>query len=150
MVAEPCTWDAHLRLESRADQLATAFGFSALCGYKRDALPNDVLGDLAALHPAANAIAEMAPFHLFGEAGRLVLSGEIDRFSTDALLRALDYAQLPGVTTSLDLAPLRFIDHHGLEALASHARRLSAGGGCSIHNPPARVERLCELLEVQL
>jgi ABC-type transporter Mla MlaB component len=150
MVAEPCTWDAHLRLESRADQLATTFGFSALCGYKRDALPTDVLGDLAALHPTANTIAEIAPFHLFGEAGRLVLSGEIDRFSTDALLRALDYAHLPGVPTALDLAPLRFVDHYGLEALAAHARRLAADGGCSIHNRPARVERLCELLELAL
>jgi ABC-type transporter Mla MlaB component len=150
MVAEPGTWDAHLRIESRSDQLATAFGFSALCGYRRDALPADVLGDLAALHPAANTVAEMAPFHLFSEGGRLVLSGEIDRFSTAALLRALDYAHLPGAPTSLDLAPLRFVDHYGLEALAGHARRLAADGGCSIHNQPARIERLCELLELQL
>lgn len=150
MVAEPCTWDAHLRLESRADQLATTAGFSALCGYRRDALPADVLGDLAALHPAANAVAEAAPFHLFSENGRLVLSGEIDRFSTAPLLRALDYAQVPGASTSIDLGALDFIDHHGLEALADHARRLAANGGCSIHNRPPRVERLCELLELEL
>jgi ABC-type transporter Mla MlaB component len=150
MVAEPCTWDAHLRLESRADQLATAAGFSALCGYRRDALPADVLGDLAALHPAANAIAEAAPFHLFRENGGLALSGEIDRFSTAPLLRALDYAHVPGASTSLDLEALDFIDHYGLEALAVHARRLAANGGCTIHNRPARMERLCELLELEL
>ena len=150
MVADPCTWDAHLRLESRADQMATAFGFSALCGYQRDALPEDVLGDLAALHPTANTIAESAPFHLFGENGRLVLSGEVDRFSTDSLLRALDYSHLPGVPTSLDLEALDFIDHYGLEALAVHARRLAADGGCSIHNRPPRVERLFDLLELKL
>ncbi|MDX6636201.1 MAG: hypothetical protein QOF06_2404 [Solirubrobacterales bacterium] len=150
MVAEPCTWDAHLRLESRADQLATAFGFSALCGYQRDALPEDVLGDLAALHPAANTIAAATPFHLFGENGSLVLSGEVDRFSTDALLRALDYSHLPGVPTSLDLEALDFIDHYGLEALAVHARRLAVDGGCSIYNRPPRVARLCDLLELKL
>jgi ABC-type transporter Mla MlaB component len=150
MVAEPCTWDAHLRLESRADQLATATGFSALCGYRRDALPADVLGDLAALHPAANAVAEAAPFHLFSENGRLVLSGEIDRFSTAPLLRALDYAHVPGTATSLDLEALDFIDHHGLEALAVHAGRLAANGGCAVHNRPPRVDRLCALLELEL
>jgi anti-anti-sigma regulatory factor len=150
MVAEPCTWDAHLRLESRADQLATTVGFSALCGYQRDALPADVLGDLAALHPVANSTAEAAPFHLFGERGRLVLSGEIDRFSTDALLRALDYSYLPGAPTVLDLEALDFIDHYGLEALAVHARRLAANGGCAVHNRPPRVERLCDLLELEL
>jgi ABC-type transporter Mla MlaB component len=150
MVAEPCTWDAHLRLESRADQLATSFGFSALCGYQRDTLPADVLGDLAALHPAANSIAEATPFHLFAENGGLVLSGEVDRFSTEALLRALDYAHTPGVSTSLNLEALDFIDHYGLEALAAHARRLAAAGDCSIHNQPARVERLCDLLELEL
>jgi ABC-type transporter Mla MlaB component len=150
MVVEPCTWDAHLRLESRADQLATTAGFSALCGYQRDAVPADVLGDLAALHPAANSIAEGAPFHLFRENDTLVLSGEIDRFSTDALLRALDYADIPVASTSLDLAALDFIDHYGLEALAVHARRLAANGGCRIHNRPSKVERLCDLLELEL
>ncbi|HET9198422.1 MAG TPA: MEDS domain-containing protein [Solirubrobacterales bacterium] len=149
MVVEPCTWDAHLRLESRADQLASGFGFSALCGYRRDALPADVLGDLAALHPAANTAATASPFHLFGEAGGLVLSGEIDRFSTAAMLRALDYAQLPDRPTSLDLEPLRFIDHYGLEALNAHVRRLAADGGCTVHNPPPRVERLFDLLELE-
>ncbi len=150
MVAEPRTWDAHLRLESRADQLAASVGFSALCGYQRDALPADVLGDLAALHAAANSTAEAVPFHLFGEAGGLVLSGEVDRFSTGALMRALDYAHVPGTPASLDLGALDFIDHYGLEALATHARRLAAAGGCTVRNPPARVERLCDLLELKL
>jgi ABC-type transporter Mla MlaB component len=150
MVADPCTWEAHLRLESRADQMATAVGMTALCGYQRDVLPESVLGDLAAIHPTANAIAERAPFHLFGEAGGLVLSGEVDRFSTPALARALAHAHIPGEPTSLDLGPLRFIDHHGFEALAAHTRRLAANGGCSIHSRPHIVNRLGELLGMGL
>jgi ABC-type transporter Mla MlaB component len=150
MVADPCTWDAHLRLESMADRVASAAGMSALCGYQRDALPAEVLGDLAAIHPTANAIAERAPFHLFGEAGGLVLSGEIDRFSTPALVRALGLAHTPGEPTSLDLEALTFIDHHGFEVLAAHTRGLAANGGCTVANQPRIVNRLCELLELEL
>src|SRR6476620_9945000 len=140
----------HLRLESRADQMASAVGMSALCGYQRGALPESVLGDLAAIHPTANAVAEAAPFHLFGESGRLVLGGEIDRFSTPALIRALTIAHTAAETTSLDLEALEFIDHHGFEALAAHTRRLAANGGCSVHNRPPIVDRLCGLLEMEL
>lgn len=150
LIADPCTWDAHLRLESMADRMASPTGMSALCGYQRDALPERVLGDLAAIHPTANPIAERAPFHLFGEAGGLVLSGEVDRFSTPALARALARAHTPGEPTSLNLEPLRFIDHHGFEALAAHTRRLAADGGCSVHSAPHIVHRLGELLEMEL
>lgn len=150
MVADPCTWDAHLRLESMADRVASSSGMSALCGYQRNVLPESVLGDLAAIHPTANAIAEQAPFHLFGEAGGLVLSGEIDRFSTPSLARALRHAHTPGEPTSLDLEALRFIDHHGFEMLAAHTRRLAANGGCTVRNQPHVVNRLRELLELEL
>jgi ABC-type transporter Mla MlaB component len=150
MVVEPRTWDAHLRLESRADRLATSSGLSALCGYQRDALPADLLGDLAAVHPAANTVAEAASFHLFGEGAGLALSGELDRFSAPALVRALEYAHVPGEPTSLNLEALDFVDHHGLEVLAAHTRRLALNGGCTVHNRPRVVERLCDLLELEL
>jgi ABC-type transporter Mla MlaB component len=150
MVIEPCTWEAHLRLESKADRMATGSGMTALCGYQRGALPEAVLGILAAIHPTANALAEAAPFHLFGEAGGLALSGEIDRFSTPALIRALTLARTAGEPTSLDLEALRFIDHHAFEALGAHTRRLAADGGCSVHNRPHVVDRLCGLLEMEL
>ena len=150
MVVEPCTWDAHLRLECRADRVAAGSGLSAICGYQRGVLPESVLGDLAAIHPTANAIAEAAPFHLFGEGGGLVLSGEIDRFSTPALSRALFHSHTPGEPTRLDLGSLRFIDHHGFEALAAHTSRLAINGGCSIHNQPPIIDRLSELLGMKL
>ncbi len=150
MVIEPCTWDAHLRLESRADRLATATGFSALCGYQRDALPAELLGDLAAVHPAANSFPEATRFHLFGKDGGLALSGEIDYFSTAAMIRVLEYAHVQGEPTSLNLEALSFIDHRGLEALAAQTRQLDANGGCSVHGQRPMVDRLCHLLELQL
>ncbi|HEY6144845.1 MAG TPA: MEDS domain-containing protein [Solirubrobacterales bacterium] len=150
MVAEPCTWEAHLRLEIKADRLATATGFSALCGYQRSALPAELLGDLAAVHPAANAFPEATRFHLFGKDGGLALSGEIDYFSTAALIRVLECAHIQGEPTSFNLEALDFIDHRGLEALAAHTRRLDADGGCSVHGQPPKVDRLCELLGLEL
>src|SRR5215213_1745462 len=47
-----------------------------------------------------------------------------------------------GEPTSLNLEALEFIDHHGAEVLA---RR-----GCRVRNAPPVVDRLCELLELQL
>jgi anti-anti-sigma regulatory factor len=150
MVIEPRTWEAHLRLEIRADRLASSTGFSALCGYQRGALPAELLGDLAAVHPAANSFPEATRFHLFGKDGGLALSGEIDFFSTAGLIRVLECAHLEGEPTSLNLESLDFIDHRGLEALVAHTRRLAANGGCSVHGQRPSVDRLCDLLGLEL
>jgi anti-anti-sigma regulatory factor len=147
-VAEPEAWDDRLRWESAADRVLSAHGISVLCGYQRDAIPPSLLGDLAAVHPAANCGAEAFPFHLFGENGGLVLSGEIDSFSSETLDRVLGFAHRAGERVRLDLGALNFIDHRGLEVLAAHARR--PGGGYRVHNRPLMVERLSNLLELEL
>lgn len=142
LVAAPHTWEAHLRWESTADRLLAPRSLAALCGYRREAVPPQLLADLGAIHPAANAAAEIAPFHLFGEDGELALSGEVDHFSSEALERVLDLVAGDGQPASLNLEGLEFIDHHGAEVLA---RR-----GCRTRNAPPVVDRLCELLELQL
>ncbi len=142
LVSAPQTWAAHLRWESAADRVLAPRSVSALCGYRRDALPPQLLADLAAVHPAANAAAKAPPFHLFGEDGELVLCGEVDLFSSDALERILDAAAGEGEPASLNLEALEFIDHHGVEALARH--------GCRVRNAPPVVDRLRRLLELNL
>jgi hypothetical protein len=149
-VAEPESWSDRLRWESGADRILAANGISALCGYRRDALPPSLLGDLAAVHPAANFNAEAFPFHLFGEGDGLVLSGEIDAFSSGALDRVLGLACRSGERVRLDLGALDFIDHRGLEVLAAHAHPPPGDGGYRVHNRPHMVERLCDLLELEL
>ena len=126
-------------------------GMSALCGYQRDVLPADVLGDLAAIHPTANSIAEAGPVPPLRRSRR----ARPQRRNRPLLeprprSRALDHAHVPGEPTSLDLEPLEFIDHHGFEVLAAHTRRLAVNGGYSIRNPPRIVNRLGELLEMGL
>ena len=144
LVADPANWDNHVRWESTADRVFSGRPLSALCGYQRGALPPQLLNDLAAVHPAANAGSDAVPFHLFGEDGGLVLAGEVDLFSSEALARALGFACETDELISLDLEALKFIDHHGIEVLADHTHR------CQVHNQPRIVDRLCEILELQL
>jgi anti-anti-sigma regulatory factor len=150
LVSEPHTREAHIRWESVADRFGSTYPLSALCGYRRTAVPEPLLADLAAVHPAANLPAETVPFRLYAEDGELVLTGEVDLFSAEDLDRVLELACHSGDRISLDLERLDFIDHSGLEILITHVRRLAAAGECSIQNPPLVVERLCDLLELKL
>lgn len=150
LVAEPHTREAHIRWESVADRFMSVRPLAALCGYRRTTLPEPLVSDLAAVHPATNIPPATLPFHFFSEAGDLVLAGEIDTFSAEDLDRVLELACHPGDEISLDLAQLEFIDHHGLEVLTTHVQRLTAAGECAVRNTPPVVERLCDLLEVEL
>ncbi|HEX5984568.1 MAG TPA: MEDS domain-containing protein [Solirubrobacterales bacterium] len=148
--AEPHTREALVRWESLADRFFSTRPLSALCGYRRPALPEPLVADLAAIHPATNLPPEAVPFQLYSETGNLVLSGEVDLFSAEDLDRVLELTCHPGDRIELDLGELDFIDHHGLEVLAGHIRRLAADGECAVHNPPPVVERLRELLGLEL
>jgi anti-anti-sigma regulatory factor len=150
LVAEPGTREAHVRWESIADGFMAANPLSALCGYQRDALPENLLGDLATVHPAVCGASDLAPFHLFADSGNLVLEGEVDLFSAKALDRVFTLVDNAGAADGLDLGELDFIDHHGLHALAGHTQRLASEGRCTVRNAPPIVNRLCDLLELKL
>lgn len=150
LVAEPSTREAHVRWESIADGFMAANPLSALCGYERDVLPENLLADLAAVHPAARGTSDLAPFHLFSDSGDLVLEGEVDLFSAKALDRVFTLVDSVAAPRALDLGELDFIDHHGLYALARHTQRLASEGQCAVRNAPPIVDRLCDLLELKL
>ncbi len=84
---------------------------SALCCYDRRRLAPEVLADLCAVHPVVN---EPVPFRIYATGNGLLLEGEIDFFSTDALRRVLPLTRGDGV---LDLSGAEFIDHHGARTL---------------------------------
>ncbi|HYH52858.1 MAG TPA: MEDS domain-containing protein [Solirubrobacterales bacterium] len=148
LVRDPETREAHLRWECFADRALSTKPLTVLCGYRRDLLPPQLLHDLAAIHPAANADRDTVPFHLFGQDGDLALAGEIDHFSGAAFDRALGFACGPGEAPPVNLEALDFIDHRGVEILARHAR--PSGSGRSVRNEPPVLNRLCDLLGVQL
>jgi anti-anti-sigma factor len=150
LVSEPETWDAHLRWESMADRFMSVRPMSAICGYQRDLVPEQLLAELTAVHPASNAPAKTVPFRLFADDGYMVLSGDVDFVSVKALDRALETACDGTEPVVLDLHELGFIDLNGLKVLARHTDRLAAEGSCSVHNVPPAVERLCSILDVEL
>jgi len=150
LVREPEAWDAHLRWESMADRFMSVQPMSAMCGYQRDVVPEQLLGELSAVHPTSNAPAKAVPFRLFADEGDMVLSGDVDFISVKALDRALETACDGTEPVVLDLRDLGFIDPNGLEVLARHTRRLAAEAGCSVRNTPPPLERLCQILDVAL
>jgi anti-anti-sigma regulatory factor len=150
LVREPETWDAHLRWESMADRFMSVQPMSAMCGYQRDAVPEKLLAELSAVHPVSNAPAKTVPFRLFADEGDMVLSGDVDFLSVKALDRALETACDGTEPVVLDLRELGFIDPNGIEVLVRHTQRLEAECDCSVRNAPAAVERLCQMLGVEL
>lgn len=150
LVADRSEWEAHVRWESIADRYMAERPFAALCGYDRRAVPEKLLGDLAAVHPASNGAASIVPFRLFTDSGALVLAGEIDMFSAEALDRLLGLVVSGDEPVTLNLGELEFIDHHALRALVDHADRVAPEGGLSIERKPYLVERLCDLLGLKL
>jgi hypothetical protein len=130
LVRTPEQLDAFARYESLIDRYMTGRPFSALCAYNRSELGEDVIAQVACLHPKANS--GSTPFHLHAprdaEAGELALSGELDMVSRDVFPLAL--ARVDSRTREnelvIDATGLRFLDHNSMLALADLAERREA------------------------
>lgn len=111
-----------------------------------EALSPNELGDLAAPRPRRSSEGQPMPFCLVPTGDRLVLTGEVDWFSSAALDAALADQPDPGAGT-LDLGRLTFIDSAGLRTLVRYGQRLAAAGGrLTLVNPPALVRSLWPVL----
>jgi hypothetical protein len=86
-----------------------------------------------AVHPAVHGTD--VPFRVYAEPDALMLDGQVDFFSADALRRALVGA---GGDRPIDLAPLRFADHHAARALAE--------SGAPLRGIPYSMRRVWDLL----
>lgn len=141
--------EAHLRWEAIADRYMASNPLSAMCAYDCRALPTELLGDLAALHPACHSPGPLPHFRLYSDSDGVVLDGEVDVFCAEDFDRLLDIA-LQEEPTALDLGRLEFIDHRGLDVLVSHLRRRAeAGSDVEVRHVPIVVRRLCDVLELE-
>jgi hypothetical protein len=122
----------HCRWESVADRFMAERPLSALCCYDRRRLAPEVLRDLCSVHPVVN---EAVPFRIYAAGDALLLEGEIDYFSSDALARVLALAHGDEV---LDLSGAGFIDHHGARILVE--------SGVPLAGMPVSMRRTCELM----
>jgi MEDS: MEthanogen/methylotroph, DcmR Sensory domain len=124
LVRTPAQLDAFARYEHRVDRYMAGAPFSALCGYHRPALGDDVVTELACLHPAGSG--ERAPFrvHAVRDAD-VAVSGELDLTTVDLFATTMDRVGLHDAPPDVvvDATGLAFADHRNLLVLEQLARR---------------------------
>jgi ABC-type transporter Mla MlaB component len=147
LVGDRDAWQPHARCESFADRYMTGRPLAALCCYDRRSVPEEALADIARFHPLVHGPERIAPFRLFATPDALALSGDLDRFSADALERLLGMAARPAGAAILDIGALEFIDHQGVLALIDQAR---ADAPLTVRAAPEMVRRLCTMMDVAL
>jgi anti-anti-sigma factor len=116
-----------VRWEHLADRyVVQGPGMTAMCAYSAD-LPDAVLADVTAAHPAAHAPAGLAQFYAFFDGDALALAGSVDLADADRLARVL--ARSPSApSVLLDLSRLEFADVAGSRVIARWATELRARG----------------------
>jgi anti-anti-sigma regulatory factor len=127
LVRTPAQLDSFTRYEHLVDQFMLTQPFTALCAYHRSELGDQVVAQLACVHPQANTGA--TPFRLHTrttqDQSTLALGGELDLTGHDLLSRALDRVAPRPVEGRIliDATDLSFIDHRGMLALDDYAGR---------------------------
>ncbi|NEK58661.1 STAS domain-containing protein [Geodermatophilus sabuli] len=136
LAADPARREQLVRWEQLADgSMARGSGMSALCAYRRGALEDDVLADVAAVHPQVHVPAgtpadDVAPFRVYVDDDGIALTGSVDAFGADRLRRVLTAAPVdPRRPVVLDLRRLEFTDAAGCRAVAGWAEEVVRGGG---------------------
>ncbi|MGK5115532.1 MULTISPECIES: MEDS domain-containing protein [unclassified Geodermatophilus] len=129
LAADPGRRSELVRWEHLADGFfAGGAGMSALCAYRRGALGDDVLREVAAVHPQARVpdgvqADELVPFRVFVDGDRLAVSGCVDAFGADRLRRLLTTSPVDRAEVAiLDVGLLTFADAAGCRALAAWAQ----------------------------
>ncbi|MGY1824029.1 MEDS domain-containing protein [Geodermatophilus sp. SYSU D00079] len=154
LAADPTRHAELVRWEHLADDfMAAGSGMSAMCAYRRDALPAGALADVAGVHPQVHSPSGLAPdvlapFRVYVDGGRVAVAGSVDAFGADRLRRVLADSPVGGTGTAvLDLGRLEFADAAGCRAFAGWAQqRIAAGGAVAVVDVPPLVARVWGLL----
>jgi anti-anti-sigma regulatory factor len=148
LVRDPSQRDAVLRWEHLSDRYAARGNpISGLCAYDRRVLGDGAVEDILCAHPLHHRGGEQPPFQLFAEGEHLAMQGEVDVFATELLDRLLEHARCDDASV-IDVARLRFIDHHGVLALARHGEAVARDGGVlTLRGASPAVRRVWELLD---
>ncbi|MDQ3936125.1 MAG: MEDS domain-containing protein [Actinomycetota bacterium] len=151
LVGDPEQWEQHVRWEAVAERYMARNPMAALCCYDRRVLPEELLSDLACVHRSSHAPDCTARFRLYAGRDGLGLAGEVDGFSAGDLGRLLRLSAPDRGDVALELDQLEFIDHHGVLAIADHARELGRQGrALKVLGAPRSFDRLAGLLQADL
>jgi anti-anti-sigma factor len=137
-----------LRWEHRADAfVASGSGFAALCAYRGDELPADVVADVASAHPVSYSDGTRAAFRLWFDGGALLVAGDVDHFTAERLARLLATTDVDVPVMELDLSRLGFIDLAGVRVIAAWAEDLRGRSTELVLAGPSRLfHRMWDLL----
>jgi hypothetical protein len=149
-VVDPDEW---LEYELRVALLIPQHRLTGLCGFDASPvgpLPTHILDCVhaATLEPGATPdgpwrMSVEAPWRLSGDGRTLGLSGELDGFGVDDLVRVLDAARPLLADNALSLAGVRFADGAAADAL----RRFLRDAGCTAPDVPSALTRIWHLLD---
>jgi anti-anti-sigma regulatory factor len=145
--------DAFARWELLADQNMIYRPFSALCGYNRAELGQEVITQLACLHPTVNGAPPQFQLHASTDSAAASLSGELDHASYELFKLALRRADLrpTGGELVIDATKLTFVDHWSLLALATHAQEYQATAVLRTgRRAPARIIEILDLQSIRV
>jgi anti-anti-sigma regulatory factor len=138
LVRTPDQLDAFARYEYLVDRCIATQPLSGMCAYNRDELGEEVIAQLACLHPNVNRGTAQFRLHTSHHAAAS-LNGELDMATVELLSLTLQRADLQprGGELVIDAAGLTYIDHRALLMLAAHTRRAHATIVLRTHWPGA-------------
>jgi anti-anti-sigma regulatory factor len=119
--------DAFARYEYLVDRCIASQPLTGMCAYNRVELGEEVIAQLACLHPNINSGTAQFRLHASHRAAAS-LHGELDMTTVELLSLTLQRADLQpdGGEVVIDATGLTYIDHRALLMLAEHTRRAHA------------------------
>jgi anti-anti-sigma regulatory factor len=148
LVRTPAQRDAFLHYEHLIDRSMRSMPFAALCGYHRPELGDDVVSELACMHPLAPDEASL--FRVFAsDDSDVAVAGEVDTMGAERFARALGRAlgDIGSERLTIDASELTFIDHNGLLVLDRLAR--AAGASVVLRHARSVAARLADALDLE-
>lgn len=136
--------DEFVRYEHLIDRAMHSMPFAALCGYDRTVLGDDVVAELACVHPVTTP--GISRFQIFpGRGMDLAVTGEVDAMNAPAFVRALERTSsaIDRDALVVDATHLRFLDHRGIVALERLGRPVL------VQHAPRVAGRLAALLRLR-
>lgn len=124
LLGTPAGVDAFARYEYLVDSHIAAAPMSGMCGYRRGAISEADLAQMACLHPSGSPL-PAASFRLYtGSDGACAIAGYLDFSGRDLFSATLQRTELPvaGQDFTIDASRLEFVDHNNLLALEAAAR----------------------------
>jgi MEDS: MEthanogen/methylotroph, DcmR Sensory domain len=142
LVGDEKRMKAWIQWEIVADHTAAGHDFTALCAFSKDRVREDVLRQIAAVHPLSSASGPIPQFRLFSDGQAMHVEGRVDAHAITQLWLALE--TLPErASVVLDLATARLM---GPGVLAGLTQLCDCGIGVTIRGEDDAISALRDSL----